>query len=99
MEHNIKYRLAFREFGTCLGIHCYTEEVQVKGRTINLGKFADAVINQWVPHMEVTTCMGVVLDDDLRPINKAMYAAALIPGGEFLHVRLILFISVLSSEI
>lgn len=84
MEHNIKYRLAFREFGTCLGIHCYPEEVQVKGRAINLGRFADAVINQWVPHMELVTSMGVVLDDDLRPINKAMYAAALIPGGEFL---------------
>ena len=36
--------------------------------------------------MELVTSMGVVLDDDLRPINKAMYAAALIPGGEFLPI-------------
>ena len=30
--------------------------------------------------------MGVMLDDDLRPIHKAMYAAALVPGGEFLLI-------------
>ena len=34
--------------------------------------------------MELVTSVGVVLDDDLRPINKVMYAAALIPGGGFL---------------
>ena len=36
--------------------------------------------------MELVTSMGVMLDDDLRPINKAMYAAALVPGGEFLPI-------------
>ena len=36
--------------------------------------------------MELVTSMGVMLDDDLRPIHKAMYAAAVVPGGEFLPI-------------
>lgn len=78
LEHNIKYRLAFREFGTCLGIQSHPEQISLTGRTINLKKYADAIIEQWVPHIEVSTSS---LDDDFRPINKVMYATALIPGA------------------
>jgi hypothetical protein len=42
--------------------------------------------------MELVTSMGVMLDDDLRPINKAMYAAALVPGGELLRSLHVVFV-------
>ena len=79
----MRYRLAFREYGTCLGIRCYHEEVSAKGRTFDIRKYADAIIGQWDPHMEVA--MGAVMYDDrsdIRSINKVMYATALIPGGK-----------------
>lgn len=65
------YRLAFREFGACLGIKCYVDNPE---NPLYAG--ADAVLDAWE---------GKVLDaadEDLRPINLVMYAAALIPGGE-----------------
>ncbi|KAF3063646.1 putative l-ascorbic acid binding protein [Daldinia childiae] len=65
------YRLAFREFGGCLGIKCYVDD---PAQPLHMA--AEAVLDAWE---------GKVLnaaDEDLRPINLVMYAAALIPGGE-----------------
>jgi len=75
-------RLAFREFGTCMGVQCY-------GADEGLATEVDAVVNYWQKYLEEST------DEDLRPISLVMYAAALIPGGMlwflcFLHLRLIM---------
>jgi hypothetical protein len=69
LERNPQYRLAFREFGTCLGIDCYGADEYLASR-------ATAVVKFWEEYMEEVTA------DDLRPISLVMYAAALIPGGE-----------------
>ncbi|KAI1798568.1 hypothetical protein F4811DRAFT_566330 [Daldinia bambusicola] len=64
------YRLAFREFGGCLGIKCYVDDPAQPLHTA-----AEAVLDAWE---------GRVLhaaDEDLRPINLVMYAAALVPGA------------------
>ncbi|KAM6501905.1 hypothetical protein JOM56_001882 [Amanita muscaria] len=65
LERDIARRLAFREFGTCLGIRCHSE------RAPDLQKYGEAIINAWEP------VMGDV--DELQPINRVMYAAALVP--------------------
>jgi len=64
-----QHRLAFREFGTCLGIGCYGGDEYLQGR-------AAAVVEFWEDYMKEVTA------DDLRPISLVMYAAALIPGGK-----------------
>ncbi|KAI1393376.1 uncharacterized protein F4822DRAFT_423845 [Hypoxylon trugodes] len=68
------YRLAFREFGGCLGIKCYVEDPK---QPLHVG--TETVLDAWQGKLLDTA------DEDLRPINLAMYAAALIPGGE-LHI-------------
>ncbi|KAJ4304050.1 hypothetical protein N0V88_001659 [Collariella sp. IMI 366227] len=67
-------RLAFREFGTCLGLECY-------GVDEGLKKSVDAVVDFWHHYLEDST------DEDLRPISLVMYAAALIPGVDTLAVH------------
>lgn len=81
LERPIKYRLAFREFGTCLGILCHSEQESTKQRAIDLKVYADAILRVWDPYMDLTLSSGLT-DDDLRPINRVMYASALIPGGK-----------------
>ena len=63
----MRYRLAFREFGTCLGIGCYGGDDRLEG-------WAAKIVNSWEKHMSQTP-------GDLRPITQVMYAAAIIPGG------------------
>jgi hypothetical protein len=69
LDRKPQHRLAFREFGTCLGIGCYGSDEYLASR-------AAAVVKLWEEYMEEVTA------DDLRPISLVMYAAALIPGGE-----------------
>lgn len=64
-------RLAFREFGTCLGIRCFGQD-EVAERA------AGEMIRYWEAYMET----GVLGDSDLNPISLVMYAAALNPGGK-----------------
>ncbi|KAH9887135.1 hypothetical protein F4778DRAFT_786434 [Xylariomycetidae sp. FL2044] len=63
-------RLAFREFGACLGIKCYDGD---KFRP--LLPATEAVLDVWKDKLLEGG------DEDLRPINLVMYAAALIPGA------------------
>ncbi|KAK4149519.1 PrpF protein-domain-containing protein [Chaetomidium leptoderma] len=70
MARDASRRLAFREFGTCLGLQCYGADDEIK-------REVEAVVNFWHHYIEEST------DEDLRPISLVMYAAALIPGGEF----------------
>lgn len=62
------HRLAFREFGTCVGVQCY-------GANEGLAAEVDGVVDFWQKYLQEST------DEDLRPISLVMYAAALIPGG------------------
>jgi hypothetical protein len=68
LDRSAPHLLAFREFGTCLGIECYGGDEYLSSRTAAIVKF-------WEGYMEEVTA------DDLRPITLVMYAAALIPGG------------------
>jgi hypothetical protein len=68
MAQRISRRLAFREFGTCMGLECYGVDEGLRGRV-------GAVVDFWRQHLAQST------DQDLRPITLVMYAAALIPGA------------------
>ncbi|KAF4635536.1 hypothetical protein G7Y89_g2558 [Cudoniella acicularis] len=66
LDRDPRYRLAFREFGTCLGIKCFDGDEFLLMRVTDVIKF-------WEDYMKDVT------PDDLRPISMVMYAAALIP--------------------
>ncbi|KAK4123245.1 hypothetical protein N657DRAFT_645995 [Parathielavia appendiculata] len=70
MTRDASRRLAFREFGACLGLQCYGADEETR-------RGVEAVVNFWHRYLEEST------DEDLRPISLVMYAAALIPGGKF----------------
>ncbi|KAJ8120486.1 hypothetical protein O1611_g10356 [Lasiodiplodia mahajangana] len=69
------HRLAFREFGACLGIKCY------EGGLESLMDGIQTVLDIWERKM-IDEGAEDEDDEDLRPINLVMYAAALIPGGK-----------------
>ncbi|KAI1146770.1 hypothetical protein F4825DRAFT_439652 [Nemania diffusa] len=70
------HRLAFREFGACLGIKCYEEGLE------SLMEGVQTVLDIWERKMIEESSEDEDEDEeDLRPINLVMYAAALIPGG------------------
>jgi hypothetical protein len=83
LSRNIKYRLAFREFGTSLGIKCHSEKSSDKERAIDLKSYSDAVLSAWEPYMEISLSPREtsLTPEDLRPITRVMYSSALIPGG------------------
>ena len=62
------HRLAFRDFGACLGVGCCEEVDQ------DLKRDMDRLIKEWELAFAQTPA-------DLRPITHVMYAAALIPGA------------------
>ncbi|KAL2140582.1 hypothetical protein VTI28DRAFT_3592 [Corynascus sepedonium] len=68
MARDASRRLAFREFGTCLGLRCYGADGEIEYGV-------RAVVEFWHRHIESST------EEDLRPISLVMYAAALIPGA------------------
>lgn len=81
LERNIRFRLAFREFGTCMGIQCQSEVNAEKERTVDLKCYSDAIIAAWDPYMQLAISDDLT-PEDLRPITRVMYASALIPGGK-----------------
>lgn len=68
-----------------MGIKCVAEQLAEKDTAVDLKVYADQIVDFWAPYMA-----GEEEDDieDLRPITQVMYAAALIPGGEFIPVLL-----------
>jgi len=69
------YRLAFREFGTCLGIRCY--EVEEEWET-----FARKLALQWeVIGIVPKPIKKVLVKEELEPITLVMYCSALFPGA------------------
>ncbi|KAL4937221.1 hypothetical protein BDV06DRAFT_216045 [Aspergillus oleicola] len=80
LSRNKTRRLPFREFGTALGIRCMAEQDNEKERSVDLRVYADQIVDNWMPEMEASLG-GDETEDDLRPINRVMFAAALIPGA------------------
>ncbi|POR38732.1 Vacuolar amino acid transporter 3 [Tolypocladium paradoxum] len=74
MRRGAAQRLAFREFGACLGVACASEDDDLKERV-------DAVVEFWERRLEEDS------DVELRPISLVMYSAALIPGGRSHHLE------------
>ena len=75
-QKSLDRRLAFREFGTALGVQCLDAG---NGALLNL---ADEICKQWEDHGIVPRPLEELSDDlmDLMPITAVMYATALIPG-------------------
>lgn len=65
-----KQRLAFREFGACLGIRCG------EGNVSEIGTTVWEIIFFWETHV------ASGLDEEVQPISQAMYVAVRIPGGK-----------------
>ncbi|KAJ5945505.1 hypothetical protein N7454_002344 [Penicillium verhagenii] len=80
LSRNIKFRLAFREFGTCLGSSCQSLQTTDKERAVDFKTWSDAIITDWDPYMELSISESHS-SEDLRPITCVMYATALNPGG------------------
>ncbi|EED20033.1 conserved hypothetical protein [Talaromyces stipitatus ATCC 10500] len=82
LARNIKYRLAFREFGTSLGIGCHYAKSANPERSVDLRTYSESIIDSWEPYMALSLrADGDLLADDLRPITRVMYSSALIPGA------------------
>jgi hypothetical protein len=81
LERNIKFRLAFREFGTCMGAQCQSEHMTEKEGSVDLKNWSDSIITAWDPYVDLTISQGLT-PGDLKPITHVMYASALIPGGK-----------------
>lgn len=64
-----------------MGIQCQAEIHAEKDRSVDLKCYSDAIIAAWDPYMELSISDGLT-PEDLRPITRVMYAAALIPGGK-----------------
>jgi hypothetical protein len=64
----VRRRLAFREYGACLGIKC------VKYPDDKLRSFRNGTMGTWEEYRSTTP-------GDLRPISEVMRAAALVPGA------------------
>ncbi|OCK97107.1 uncharacterized protein K441DRAFT_704213 [Cenococcum geophilum 1.58] len=69
-DRNTKKPLAFREFGIALGMRCGGGGDDWQGR-------AEQLTTTWGNAVEMNA------EDDLLPITETMYAAGLIPGGDF----------------
>ncbi|KAF4959211.1 hypothetical protein FGADI_1855 [Fusarium gaditjirri] len=68
MSGSASKRLAFREFGTCLGVHCVGPDEPLREQVSTL-------IGFWEDHIHQHD------GDGLKPISQVMYAAAIIPGA------------------
>ena len=78
-DHPLERRLAFREFGTCLGIKCAFSTSEDTG----LCDLASGILGQWEQSGAATLRSGTLAEASLslKPITRVMYAAAIIPGG------------------
>ncbi|KAK4217352.1 hypothetical protein QBC37DRAFT_414911 [Rhypophila decipiens] len=72
MKRDAARRLAFREFGSCLGLRCYgmAGDDELEGKVRGVLKFWERYLDGETEDLE-----------DLRPISLVMFASALIPGA------------------
>ncbi|RAH83502.1 hypothetical protein BO86DRAFT_40462 [Aspergillus japonicus CBS 114.51] len=79
LDRDLRSRLAFREFGTCLGLRCMAEQSD-QDRAVELKSHAERIVECWDPYIWMETGRNAT-PEELRPITRVMYAAALIPGA------------------
>ncbi|EKM55624.1 uncharacterized protein PHACADRAFT_195663 [Phanerochaete carnosa HHB-10118-sp] len=83
-EYPLERRLAFREFGTCLGIKCASILSESQEENEDLVGLAENILDQWEGSETGDEKLnGVIKKQVLRPITKVMYATALVPGEIF----------------
>jgi hypothetical protein len=75
MHRSASHRLAFREFGTCVGVGCWDINDYLETRVAALVRF-------WDKHLDSKDT-----EDELKPISRVMYATALNAGGELIGNR------------
>ncbi|KAK2780820.1 hypothetical protein FQN53_000945 [Emmonsiellopsis sp. PD_33] len=80
LETDLEFRLAFREFGTCLGIRCLLSGTKPNDEIRALETRSQEIIDQWEKYISTA-----LTPDDLKPITRVMYSTALIPGA--FHIR------------
>lgn len=87
MRRGALRRLAFREFGTIMGLKCYgmTGDSELEGEVEKVLKF-------WEKFLDGST------EEDLRPISLVMFATALIPGGKFFLSYTLICVSWLTNN-
>ena len=76
LENDLRFRLAFREFGTCIGIGCAFNSDDKDGEAAHLKARSEEIITQWQKYISITP-------EDLKPITKIMFSTALITGGKW----------------
>ena len=67
---DLRSRVAFREFGTCLGLQCYGVHPDLRAR-----------LQEIVIFWQNSGYFNTMVDEGLKPTTFVMYAAALIPGA------------------
>ncbi|PTB58205.1 hypothetical protein M431DRAFT_110430 [Trichoderma harzianum CBS 226.95] len=69
MQRSASRRLAFREFGTCVGVSCIDASEKLQDQVEDLLQF-------WEKHLDRGDG-----EDDLKPISRVMYATGLVVGA------------------
>ncbi|TFY60967.1 hypothetical protein EVJ58_g4817 [Rhodofomes roseus] len=74
------YRLAFREFGTGLGIRCHTEtrQKELSPEEENWDAYMEQILSVWEPDLESGPTHTPA---SLVPITLVMYSSAVMPGA------------------
>ena len=86
--------LAFRDYGACLGLKCYASTLVSTNPTKakKLQALAEEILESWEQGKRHRR--GNLDDDEdedeeevwLKPITEVMHCAALVPGGESIHI-------------
>jgi hypothetical protein len=74
-EFPVKYRLAFREFGTAMGIRCHHEAGSHDEWDLRAARIVSTWEERGLPGKLAST------PERLQPITLVMYASAILPGG------------------
>ncbi|RDX43099.1 hypothetical protein OH76DRAFT_1488099 [Lentinus brumalis] len=81
-EAPTRFRLAFREYGTCLGVHCLLGQISAEASSDEEKRYWNALLDEvhraWDPIVERDPPL---VPRKLQPIALVMYAAALYPGA------------------
>jgi hypothetical protein len=78
IQSDLRSRLAYRDFGTCLGIGCAFPPDDNSNDATTQRAHSEAIITRWEEYASST-----LTPEDLKPITKVMYSTALIPGGKW----------------
>ncbi|KAI0676317.1 hypothetical protein C8Q78DRAFT_1065189 [Trametes maxima] len=78
-----RYRLAFRELGTCLGVRCLVAKLDgadgsAAAEKAHWEEFVEKVLATWASSVEGDPQL---VPEKLQPITMVMFAAALFPGA------------------